>query len=105
MVYDIADRLVASQDGNQRQKGQWTVNRYDKFNRLLYSFIATNTQSVINTVLKNNTVSEVWNGNASTGGYTIMGNTTGSLTIKALLTVNYYDTYAHLKLLDATTKG
>ena len=28
MVYDIADRLILSQDGNQRLANQWIVNKY-----------------------------------------------------------------------------
>jgi RHS repeat-associated protein len=35
MVYDSRDRLVASQDGNQREENQWLVNKYDVFNRLV----------------------------------------------------------------------
>ena len=34
MVYDSADRLVASQDGNQRVAGKWTLYRYDPLGRL-----------------------------------------------------------------------
>ena len=35
MVYDSRDRLVASQDGNQREKNQWLVSKYDVFNRVV----------------------------------------------------------------------
>lgn len=33
MVYDDRDRLVATQDGNQREAGKWLVTKYDSFNR------------------------------------------------------------------------
>lgn len=33
-VYDDADRLTYSQDGNQRAKNRWTYYSYDKFGRL-----------------------------------------------------------------------
>ena len=33
-LYDDADRLTYSQDGNQRAKNTWTYYRYDKFGRL-----------------------------------------------------------------------
>ncbi len=92
MVYDLADRLTASQDGNQRTKGQWTVNRYDKFSRLVYSFIATNSQSEITSSFGGTPASETLNGNATTGGYSL----TGSANLTAMLTVNYYDNYSFI---------
>ncbi|PXX94652.1 hypothetical protein DF185_22940, partial [Marinifilum breve] len=33
MVYDNRDRLVATQDGNQRAKNKWLVTKYDHLNR------------------------------------------------------------------------
>ncbi|NJO01717.1 MAG: hypothetical protein HC880_08515 [Bacteroidia bacterium] len=33
MVYDILDRLVLSQDANQRTRGEWTFTKYDQFSR------------------------------------------------------------------------
>ncbi len=92
MVYDNADRLVASQDGNQLSKGQWTVNRYDQFDRLLYSFIAGNSQSEITAAFGGTPANEILNGNATTGGYSL----TGSANLTAMLTVNYYDNYNFL---------
>ena len=35
-VYDRSDRLVLSQDGNQRKRNVWLVNKYDILGRLLY---------------------------------------------------------------------
>jgi len=37
MVYDPWDRLVLSQDGNQRSSGKWTFTKYDAFNRIIMS--------------------------------------------------------------------
>jgi len=39
MVYDKADRLILSQDGNQRAKTpqQWTVTKYDMLGRVIYT--------------------------------------------------------------------
>ena len=38
-VYDKGNRLVLTQDGNQRQRGHyWTVTKYDAINRPIYSF-------------------------------------------------------------------
>ena len=33
LVYDKRDRIVLSQDGNQRANNQWIVNKYDELNR------------------------------------------------------------------------
>jgi len=92
MVYDLADRLVASQDGNQKLNGQWTVNKYDVFNRLLYSFIATKSQADIASALGSNPINETPGTNILTGGYTL----TGSIPVTAMLTVNYYDNYSFI---------
>lgn len=42
MVYDARDRLVLSQDGKQRQAGQWLVTQYDAINRPLKTILWTN---------------------------------------------------------------
>ena len=44
MVYDNADRLVFSQDGNQRAltSGNWTYYKYDSLNRLTEQGVCTN---------------------------------------------------------------
>jgi RHS repeat-associated protein len=89
MVYDLADRLVASQDGNQKSKGQWTVNKYDAFNRLLYSYIATKTQAEMASAFGSTHINETLGTNNTTGGYTL----TGDIPVTAMLTVNYYDSY------------
>lgn len=36
MVYDKSDRMVMSQDGNQRTDNKWIVYKYDHLGRLLY---------------------------------------------------------------------
>ena len=35
LIYDKGDRLVMSQDGNQRKQQEWTYYVYDNFNRLI----------------------------------------------------------------------
>lgn len=44
MVYDKADRLILSKDGNQHVKNlpQWTAYKYDKFSRLLFNGVLRN---------------------------------------------------------------
>jgi hypothetical protein len=77
MAYDKADRLVMSQDGNQRAKSQWTVNKYDLFNRLLYSGLLTDGSS--RTAMESN-----YSGSVTTESYTgsgpVAGYTCASLT-------------------------
>jgi RHS repeat-associated protein len=40
-VYDKADRLALTQDGIQRPDFKWTVYKYDKLGRMLYSSVVT----------------------------------------------------------------
>jgi len=42
MVYDYRDRIILSQDGNQRLNSKWVFNKYDKYNRLIISGEYTN---------------------------------------------------------------
>jgi len=39
MLYDNADRLILSQNGNQRNNKQWIVTKYDVFGRVLYTAV------------------------------------------------------------------
>ena len=102
MVYDKANRLVATQDGNQWKKNKWTVNRYDAFGRLLYSFITVNTKINIDNAFANNTIHESYTGNSLTGGYSLSTNNV-SVSIASMLSVNYYDNYNFLSLLSPTS--
>ncbi|MDR1544373.1 MAG: DUF6443 domain-containing protein, partial [Prevotellaceae bacterium] len=45
-VYDKANRLILSQDGNLRNQGKWTVIKYDIYGRVLYTGIMETEQSV-----------------------------------------------------------
>ena len=96
MTYDLADRLVASQDGNQRIKGQWTVNKYDVFGRLLYSGLVTDTRT--GSQMASDCATQLFTESFSSSG-TIAGySNTVAFTYIALLTVNYYDKYDFLPL-------
>ena len=37
MVYDQRDRLVLTQDGNQRAQGKWLFTKYDALNRPVFT--------------------------------------------------------------------
>jgi RHS repeat-associated protein len=41
LVYDVRDRMVFSQDGNQRLKGQWLTTLYDALNRSVMTGMMT----------------------------------------------------------------
>lgn len=97
MVYDRADRLILVQNGNQRDLSvkQWTVYKYDKFGRLLYSGIVNSSSSRIQMEgsYSGSVVNETYNGNAARGGYS-----STNLTPVTLLSVNYYDNYSFLNI-------
>ncbi|WP_243350199.1 DUF6443 domain-containing protein [Parabacteroides sp. FAFU027] len=93
MVYDYADRLILSQDGNQRTKSQWTVNKYDQFDRLLYNGLITDGSSreTMKINHSNIAVNESYTGSGPVAGYS-----SSNLTPSTLLTVNYYDNYSFI---------
>ncbi|MDD4991982.1 MAG: DUF6443 domain-containing protein [Paludibacter sp.] len=101
MVYDKADRLVLSQDGNQRQKNKWTVTKYDVFGRVLYTGIMTrnNSRTQLKTEINGKVLTESFNG--TTGFYnTGYSNNYFSGEITPLV-VNYYDNYNFRKMQTA----
>lgn len=97
-IYDLADNLVFSQNGNQRISGQWTFFLYDKFHRLIVKGICNNTdtssvssQIIICTWANNNT-------GLGNSGYT------SNLTLESPIIhqVNYYDNYDFRSLVGFT---
>jgi hypothetical protein len=93
MVYDRADRLILSQDGNQRTRNQWTVNKYDLFGRLLYGGLLynSNSRAAMESTYSALLFTETYTGSGDYGGYSCT-----NLTPSRLLTVNYYDRYTFL---------
>ncbi|GHN02365.1 hypothetical protein WSM22_38540 [Cytophagales bacterium WSM2-2] len=96
MVYDNRDRLVLTQDGNQRLSNQWTFTKYDALNRPvmtgIYSHGAPAEQADMNALISTTNFSETYNGDATNHGYT---NTVfpNDLTKLEALSVTYYDNY------------
>ena len=95
MVYDKADRLILSQDGEQRLKGQWIFNKYDDFGRVIISGIYPTTASHASLCaqFKNMLIVETYS-QGNNYGYT--WNTAPVVTTDKVLTVNYYDDYNRL---------
>jgi RHS repeat-associated protein len=95
-VYDKADRLIFSQDGEQRKKnngsGEWLFTIPDVFGRTVLTGTCTNTMTYTDNPLATTAVvAERTNATDDYKGYSISGITPTSPTI---LSVNYYDNYA-----------
>ena len=96
MVYDRADRLVLSQDGNQRAKKQWLVTKYDIFGRIAYTGMMNDAGKNYQELLKDKLVVENYISGTSNTGYT--ENTyDGIFGAISPLIVNYYDKYDFYK--------
>ena len=97
MKYDMADRLIFSQDGNQYEKKEWSLFLYDAFGR-----------HVISAVCKLQTVPDVSNmvvlasftGSGAIAGYTVNLNFTPIY----LTSVDYYDDYQFINSLSTLEK-
>lgn len=101
MVYDEFNRLVLTQDGNQRQSNQWAFTKYDALNRPVLTGIYTHQsninqesmQEVVNTHYGNESVPRFEARGDVVHGYT--NQTFPSVGSEAdYLTVTYYDDYA-----------
>jgi RHS repeat-associated protein len=101
MVYDKRDRLVLTQDGNQRQDNQWTFTKYDALNRPVLTGTKTISgsrdavQAAVNDFYEqSNPMYETRSGNWNTGdhGYTDLSYPKG-ISEYSYLTATYYDDY------------
>jgi hypothetical protein len=96
MVYDTADRLIFTQDGNQRAKTtkEWTFTIPDALGRTVITGTCINALTYTADPLKNIVVNASYVGGTSGHkGYTTSG---VSLSTPTVLTVNYYDDYSFL---------
>ncbi|MCT4647723.1 MAG: DUF6443 domain-containing protein, partial [Carboxylicivirga sp.] len=111
LVYDDRDRLVATQDGEMREKGEWLFTKYDALNRPVMTGIVDNditTQIAMQTAVDTFYPKDA-NGNITSDMYetatgTVHGYTNNSFpnvsAENAYLTVTYYDDYKWLKTTD-----
>jgi hypothetical protein len=107
MVYDKRDRLVLTQDANQRVTNEWLFTKYDAFNRPIMTGVYKHTGTQTTQAEMQNHVDatinaadkyyEDWNGLAANHGYTSKAFPTVNATV---LTVNYYDNYNFKALLN-----
>ncbi len=99
MVYDERDRLVFTQDGEQRKSSQWNYTQYDTLNRPIITGIYTHPsgidQAAMSALVSTSKFCESYNGQLVSLGYTFsvfnLSNFTGSF---YPLTATYYDNYA-----------
>ena len=95
MVYDPWDRLVLSQDGNQKATTKWSFTKYDVLNRPIITGEIGNTNTRDQMVTAVNAIANR-NENAASGngvGYTLNLTYPTATTINDIYTITYYDDY------------
>lgn len=106
MVYDNRDRLVMTQDGQQRASKQWAYTRYDTINRAVMTGIYTHTseitQSAMTALVESTMPSEVFDVEEEENfGYSMNSFASLNQDNFSVLTVTYYDNYDFIELYDA----
>jgi len=108
MVYDKADRLILSQDGNQRQSNKWTLNKYDNLGRVLYTseITMTGAHSSLIAYFKQYVVTETFTLSSQSYPMSDTGYSRGwyHAVPCSLLIVNYYDNYDFLQKLPQSVR-
>jgi RHS repeat-associated protein len=101
MVFDNRNRLVLTQDGNQRPLKEWTYTKYDRLDRPImvgvYTHSAEINQSAMGALVSSTIFHETFNGVSSTHGYTSTSGYFPSSNIQ-LLKATYYDSYVFKNL-------
>lgn len=100
MVYDQWNRLVLTQDANQRQRDEWLFTSYDRLNRPVITGMLTDSRSrsqIQQDVAALDARYLTSNGDTANHGYSSDAfpflNGGSPLTIDKILTVTYYDNY------------
>ena len=102
MVYDRRDRLVLTQDGNQRAENQWLFTLYDTLNRPVMSGLKAIPSTSHDTLLARfgRYTGRMCETTLTSGGIgyttTSYSSILGTVSISDLLTVTYYDGYTQL---------
>lgn len=98
-VYDNYDRVVLSQNGNQRPGNKWSYVKYDALNRIIQTGLYSHTSSLLQSDMQSlfttsNTTSNT-TFNESRKGSTTYGysNVVWPTSLCEALTLNYYDDY------------
>lgn len=107
-VYDKADRLIFTQDGEQRTKGEWLFSIPDALGRVAITGICktVNTANITVGRFDKNIIKAEFSATGTHYGYNLKVDdsvlTPGTFTI---LTANYYDTYTYQTLAGIKDKG
>lgn len=102
MVYDNRDRLVMTQDGEQRKLNKWSFTKYDALNRPIITGIYTHSNSVdqqgMSGLISTTNFYETLNGDPNNYGYSKNVFTAPNFNVNGFeaLTVTYYDNYNFL---------
>ncbi|MFN7654914.1 MAG: lipase family protein [Cyclobacteriaceae bacterium] len=107
MVYDNRDRLLMTQDGNQRLQNQWLFTKYDALNRPVLTGIYSTGSSVYDQVAMQGLVNSYYdNLGTNNGSWYETFSTSGAVhgydnksfppvsDVNQYLTVTYYDDYS-----------
>ncbi|MEP1781521.1 RHS repeat-associated core domain-containing protein, partial [Reichenbachiella sp.] len=94
MVYDDRNRLVLTQDGNQRASNKWSFVKYDQLNRSIITGekVISGTVDAIRTAVANATVFYETYDAAELMNYTNLAYPAG-ITADDIYSVSYYDNY------------
>lgn len=97
MVYDQWDRLVLSQDGNQRVNGKWSFTKYDVLNRPIITgeIASANTRDAMATAVNAITARNENTASGNGVGYTLNLTYPPTATINDIYTITYYDDYSY----------
>lgn len=95
LVYDRADRLILTQDSNQRLSGKWLITKYDKFGRSIYTGVMYGgTRNSMQSQAGNLIIIESEDSTGFTRNGITVYYTYGYFGAPdTVLSVNYYDTY------------
>ncbi|HNP78541.1 MAG TPA: RHS repeat-associated core domain-containing protein [Cyclobacteriaceae bacterium] len=107
MVYDNLDRLVMTQDGEQRKTNKWAFTKYDAMSRPvmtgLYSHTATLDQAGMSALISTTAFFESYDGTAPHGyTNTVFASPSFAAANFDVLTVTYYDNYSFKTLWGGT---
>ena len=97
MVYDQTDRLVMSQDGNQRAAGKWSFTKYDALGRAILTgeINLSTTAAALRTQYEDLLVKEDYIGN-NNSVYGYSNTSQPQISAGDVLTANYYDDITRL---------
>jgi len=107
LVYDLLDRLVMTQDGEQRKLNKWSYTQYDALDRPILTGIYTHTTSInqqtMLALVRNVFFYETYTGSTSNYGYSadVFGHTPDFVIANFdVLTASYYDNYQFKSLFN-----